>query len=154
MMQQRGDASLREATAGSRPRSDGSGKPFKGARVLIVDDAGDAADSLARLLRIRGAETECAYTGSEGVEKARVWKPGVAVVDIALPDLSGFEVARRIRAQDDGDGVLLLAVTGFGDGRTERDALEAGFDERIVKPIDLERLYGQIARLLDGSTEG
>jgi two-component system CheB/CheR fusion protein len=114
-------------------------------RVLVVDDARDHTDTLTLLLQVHGAETVGVYTGGEGIEQARSFRPQVALIDIGLPDMPGYEVARRIREQL-GDGILLLAVTGFGDPIAERKALQAGFDERIVKPVDHERLHALIAR--------
>jgi CheY-like chemotaxis protein len=82
---------------------------------LIVEDGRDNADSLAILLRARGAEVRCAYSGSEGIDQSARWTPSLILVDIGLPDMTGFEVARRILEQ--GSRALLVAVTGFSDPR-------------------------------------
>lgn len=110
-------------------------------RVLIVDDHGDYADSLALLLSRMGAETLCAYSGADGIEKARMWNAEVMLVDLGLPDMMGYEVAQSIRSDPRGKGVLLIAVTGFSDGRSGQLAQCAGFDDRLVKPIDAERMH-------------
>jgi CheY-like chemotaxis protein/anti-sigma regulatory factor (Ser/Thr protein kinase) len=114
-------------------------------RVLIVDDVRDAADMLALLLQSQGAETRCAYGGQEAIDLAREWRPSIALVDIGLPDMSGYEVARRLRAEQGGDQLLLLAVTGFGDPGTADKAQQAGFDERLLKPLD----HRQLTRLIE-----
>ena len=109
-------------------------------RVLVVDDNRDFADSLALLLDRMGAETDLAYTGADAIEKASTWHPEALLVDIQLPDMTGYEVATSIRSDSCGEGVLLLAVTGFGSGEVEKRVREAGFDGRLVKPIDIEKL--------------
>jgi CheY-like chemotaxis protein len=113
--------------------------------VLVIDDLRDAADILALLLESHGAETRCAYSGADGIEQARVWRPHVALVDIGLPDMTGYEVAGAIRREENGARVLLLAVTGYGDPASGAKAAEAGFDGRLVKPIDHDRLHELIA---------
>src|SRR5687768_9385127 len=97
-------ASLRSAQTGHRPGTH---------RILVVDDNRDAADSLEVLLRAYGHEVTVAYDGLEAVEAARTFRPDIALLDIGLPKLNGFDVARRIRASQ-GERVLLIAVTGWG----------------------------------------
>jgi len=123
-------------------------------RVLLVDDNRDFADSLALLLERMGAETLCAHTGADGLQKARTWGPEAVLVDIGLPDMMGYEVARRLRASGHGEGLLLLAVTGFGDQAAEEKAREAGFDGRLVKPIDPETLQGLLRRTTKRANRG
>jgi CheY-like chemotaxis protein len=113
--------------------------------VLVVDDLRDAADILALLLESYGAETRCVYSGADGIEQARSWRPDVALVDIGLPDMTGYEVARAIRLENGPPRMLLLAVTGYGDPASATNAAEAGFDGRLVKPIDHDRLHELIA---------
>jgi two-component system CheB/CheR fusion protein len=111
-------------------------------RVLVVDDLNDAADTLALLLESVGAETTCAYNGADGLRMAETWKPDVAIVDIGLPDITGYEVAEQIRAAENGQRMLLLAVTGYSDSSTESRARDAGFDARLLKPISFDALHG------------
>jgi two-component system CheB/CheR fusion protein len=115
-------------------------------RVLVVDDNRDFADSLALLLDRMGAETCRAYSGADGLEKAHNWHPQAMLVDIGLPDMTGYELAERIRSVEGGEEPLLLAVTGFSQGEAEERARAAGFDGRLVKPIDLERLGGMLRK--------
>jgi signal transduction histidine kinase/CheY-like chemotaxis protein len=108
-------------------------------RVLIVDDNDDARKSLAILLALEGHDTYEAADGARGIEVASHVRPEVALIDIGLPDLSGYEVARRIRADSSG-GVALVAVTGYGQPEDQRRAFDAGFDAHLVKPITIEQL--------------
>jgi CheY-like chemotaxis protein/anti-sigma regulatory factor (Ser/Thr protein kinase) len=111
-------------------------------RVLVVDDNRDFADSLSLLLERMGAEALATYTGADGLEKALSWHPEALLVDIALPDMKGYEVARQVRRSEGGEGPLLLAMTGFGNRESEEHASSAGFDARLLKPLDLEKLHG------------
>lgn len=109
-------------------------------RVLVVEDNEDAANSLAALLEVLGHETRIARDGLEGVKVAAEFRPQLVLLDIGLPKLSGYDVARRIRAESWGENVTLAAVTGWGQ-ETDRDrAQEAGFDRHLTKPIKLETL--------------
>ena len=109
-------------------------------RVLVVDDNVDSADRLGALLRLKGHETEVAYDGLAALEAAERFRPEVILLDIGLPKLSGLDVCRRIRKQPWGAGVLLVALTGWGQEEVRRNSKEAGFDSHLVKPVDLESL--------------
>lgn len=109
-------------------------------RVLVVDDNRDSADSLARLLQLMGHETAIAYDGPSAVDTAEAFGPDVILCDVGLPGFDGNEVARRIRAQDWGKSVVLIAATGWGQPEDRRRSREAGFDHHLVKPIALEEL--------------
>jgi signal transduction histidine kinase/integral membrane sensor domain MASE1/ActR/RegA family two-component response regulator len=113
-------------------------------RILLVEDNEDAAESLAHLLRRRGHETHIARDGNQGLERARAMQPDVVLLDIGLPGLDGFEVARQLRGQADADGMLLVAVSGYGQEADRRRAREAGFDHHLVKPVEL----GELGRIL------
>ena len=142
---------------------------LKGKRIAIVEgyaygDTIDTAgptfvrsrgeeDSLALLLRMQGAEVRCAYSGREGIDQAVSWKAHVALIDIGLPDMAGYEVAQRIREQR-GSRTLLLAVTGFNDPKSMSQAGEAGFAEWLVKPIELRELHALVLRHLETSQSG
>jgi PAS domain S-box-containing protein len=109
-------------------------------RVMVVDDNPDAAESLALLLELQGHEVRTAHDGPGAVALAREYRPGLAIVDIGLPGLSGYEVARRIRGQDGGADMLLVALTGWGQAQDKQAALEAGFDRHLTKPVAPEQL--------------
>jgi len=115
-------------------------------RVLIVDDHADYTYSLGLLLDRMGAETLSAYNGADGIEKARMWNPDVMLIDLGLPDMTGYEVAQSIRSDPRGRGVLLIAVTGLSDGRPGPLAERAGFDQMLIKPIDPEMMHDLLER--------
>jgi len=124
-------------------------RPTASARrsVLIVDDNEDARHMLAALLRMEGHEVRTAADGGAGLALARDTPPEVALVDIRLPDMDGYEVARRLRAALDGRPVALVALTGFGRAEDQQRALDAGFDAHLVKPVSAERLKHLMAEL-------
>ena len=113
--------------------------PDKAPRVLVVDDNEDAADSLATLLGVMGYEVRIAYDGPEAIQTADEFEPAVALLDIGLPKLSGYDIARHVRARRGGE-VLLVAITGWGQEEDRRKAREAGFDHHFTKPADFDRL--------------
>jgi signal transduction histidine kinase/ActR/RegA family two-component response regulator len=106
------------------------------ARVLIVDDYVNAAESLAALLEGDGFETRVAHDGATAIEAAAEFRPAVALIDIGLPVMDGYEVARRLRAMPELKGTRLVAATGYGQLDDRRRTREAGFDEHLVKPLD------------------
>jgi len=108
-------------------------------RVLIVEDNPDGRESLRRLVGTRGFEVEVAEDGPRGVRKALEWEPDVAIVDIGLPVLDGYGVARRVR-EALGGRVFLIALTGYSGLEVRRLALAAGFDEYLTKATDLDEL--------------
>lgn len=112
-------------------------------RVLIVEDIKDARETLQELLELQGYQVEVASTGPEGLAKLLESPPDVALIDIGLPGMSGYEIARRARLEPSIAGVRLVALTGYGQPEDRRRALESGFDAHVVKPIDpaeLERI--------------
>ncbi len=109
-------------------------------RVLVVDDNQDAADSMAFLLKFSGHDVITANDGVAAMATAVAFHPEVVLLDIGLPGMDGFEVARRIRGQEKGRDVLLIALTGYGQEEDRRRSAAAGFDHHLIKPIDLETL--------------
>jgi CheY-like chemotaxis protein len=103
--------------------------------VLVVDDNADAASSIAMLLRMHGQQVETEERGLAAIERARASLPDIVILDIGLPDVSGYEVARAIRAMAGGADVRIYALTGYGQLEDRRRAIEAGFDGHLVKPI-------------------
>ena len=116
-----------------------------GSRVLVVDDNKDLADSMLTLLRMAGYEARAAYTGPEGLEMARSYQPHAVLLDIGLPEMDGFEVARRIRQDSALDDMLLVAMTGYGEEHHQRASGEAGFSHHLVKPVGAKRLLEFLA---------
>jgi signal transduction histidine kinase/DNA-binding response OmpR family regulator len=113
-------------------------------KVLIVDDNADAADSLATLFRLAGYQVQVAYDGLSGVTAANAFEPGVVLLDIGLPGLDGYAVARRLRDQDATRNALLIAISGYGQPRDEARSAEAGFDRHLVKPVEFTRLQAAL----------
>ena len=105
-------------------------------RVLVVDDNGEAADMLAMLLTEVGCEVRTAYRGESVIREADRFRPELVLLDIGLPDISGEEVCRRIRACPWGGGVVIVAVTGWGQEHDRLRSAIAGFDQHLVKPVD------------------
>ena len=116
-------------------------------RILLADDNPDALESLATVLRLRGHEVFSAPNGALALETAVRHMPDVALLDIGMPLLDGYEVARRIRAQEWGKAVTLVALTGWGQESDRRRSQEAGFDTHLVKPLDLDKLSALLAHL-------
>lgn len=119
-------------------------------RVLVADDDRDNADTLAQLLRERGNEVTAAYAGDAAVEAAAREKPDVALLDLGMPGMDGFEVCRRIRRQPSGRRMFMVALTGWGRPEDREQSRAAGFDEFLMKPIDiavLEELLERRTRL-------
>jgi PAS domain S-box-containing protein len=113
-------------------------------RVLIADDNRDAADSLGMLLGLAGHEVRIAHSGQTALSLAQVFRPDTALLDIGMPDLSGYEVARQLRREPWGAGIRLIALTGWGQTDDRRRAHEAGFDHHLTKPIDPDALAALI----------
>lgn len=111
-----------------------------GRRVLIADDNVDSAESLAVLLRLQGHQVEVVHDGAAALRRLEESRPQFALLDIGMPNLNGYEVARRTRAQPWSASITLIALTGWGQEQDRRDALEAGFDHHLLKPVDTDRL--------------
>jgi signal transduction histidine kinase/ActR/RegA family two-component response regulator len=107
-------------------------------RVLIVDDNRDAAMTLGRLLRFSGCQTEVAFDGSKALELASQFRPQMALLDIGMPTMDGYELARRLKRNY--PGIFIAAVSGYGQAADRERSKEAGFDEHFIKPVKLERL--------------
>jgi PAS domain S-box-containing protein len=116
-----------------------------GQRLLVVDDNKDAADSLAMLLRLRGHEVRVAYDGSAALQLVKGYRPDLVFLDIGMPDVDGWEVARRLRRQPGLENVRLAALTGYGQEEDRRLSREAGIDHHLVKPVDPEALAALLA---------
>ncbi len=121
--------------------------PLNATRILVVDDNEDAANSLGTLLEVMGYKVRIAYDGPEGIEAADEFEPAVALLDIGLPKLSGYDIARHVRGKRGGE-VLLVAITGWGQEEDRRRAREAGFDHHFTKPADFDKLLSLIDKEL------
>ncbi len=116
-------------------------------RVLVVDDNVDAAESLAEALRAQGHEVDVAHDGPAALALASLRPPALALLDIGLPVMDGYELARRLRAAEGLAHVRLVAVTGYGQASDRERSRANGFDEHLVKPVDLDALSALVERL-------
>jgi PAS domain S-box-containing protein len=119
-------------------------------RIALIDDNRDAADTLGLLLELRGAEVRAFYDGPAALAALETYLPTAVLLDIGMPGMDGYEVARRIRRQPRLSGVPLIALTGWGQEEDRRRAREAGFDHHLVKPVDLAALEALLAALEAG----
>jgi signal transduction histidine kinase/DNA-binding response OmpR family regulator len=113
-------------------------------RILIVDDNADSAKSLSRLLRLSGHEVSVVHDGPDALEQLEAVDPEFILLDIGLPGMDGYEVARAIRTRPDHRGIVLVALTGYGRDEDRRMSRESGFDHHFVKPVEVETLLGLI----------
>jgi PAS domain S-box-containing protein len=121
--------------------------PLHARRMLVVDDNKDSADSLGMLLRFLGAEVRVEHSGKAALLTAAAWRPSVMLLDLGMPGLDGFEVARRLRANPDLAYLKLIALTGWGQEEDRRRTRASGFDHHLIKPVDLNVLHTLLASL-------
>jgi CheY-like chemotaxis protein len=114
-------------------------------QVLVVDDNRDGADTLAALVESAGYSVRVAYGGQQALDLAAQAPPDEALIDIAMPQLDGEEVARRIRAEPWGARNFLVAITGRGQAEDRQRTLASGFDRHLVKPVDPEQIVDMLA---------
>jgi CheY-like chemotaxis protein len=126
-----------------RPPAEPSGQPR---RVLIVDDNEDAATMLGMRLKAAGHTIRMVHDGMDALDAAPEFMPDVVLLDIGLPGMDGYEVARRLRQQPLLDRVVIIATTGYGQDSDRRLSEQAGFDHHLVKPAD----FGILKQILDG----
>lgn len=127
--------------------ADPLGHKSSGLRVLVVDDNRDAAESLAKLLKALGNEVRITYDGPSALEEAATFRPNVVLLDIGLPGMSGYDVARRMRQMPEVKNAVLIAQTGWGQDEDKRLSEEAGFNAHLVKPLDATELRRLLAEL-------
>ena len=120
---------------------------LKEKRLLLIEDNAGIRKMLARSLQLKGLEVAAACDAQEGLQKLVEFQPEIAVVDIGLPDIDGYEIAKRIRLMPEGSDLLMVAVTGYGRAEDKAKAIAAGFDAHMVKPIDPSELVAKLASL-------
>ena len=113
--------------------------------MLLADDNLDSAESLAALLRVLGHDVVAAYDGRGAIAAARRHRPDLILLDIGMPDMNGYDVARQLRAEPELDATTLIALTGYGSEDDRRRSRAAGFDGHLVKPIDFDELERLLA---------
>lgn len=114
--------------------------------ILVADDNVDTLESLAMLLSLEGHTVHTASNGEQTLERAQEHHPDVVLLDIGMPGMDGFEVARRIRAEPWGQRIMLVALTGWSPDSHGTRSKDAGFDSHLVKPVDLQQLTAVITR--------
>jgi signal transduction histidine kinase len=114
-------------------------------RILVADDNRDAAESLAMLLELAGHEVRVAHLGRAALSVAQVFRPDTALLDIGMPDMSGYDVAQTLRREPWAASIRLIALTGWGQESDRRRALDAGFDHHLIKPVDPDKLAALIS---------
>ncbi len=115
-------------------------------KVLVVDDNVDAAISMAQLLELDGHQSQAVYGALEALECVSQFRPDIVLLDIGLPEMSGYEVAQRLRQMTDLAPMKLIALTGYGQSDDKARALAAGFDAHLAKPVDLDALERMLAQ--------
>lgn len=120
-------------------------------KVLVVDDNVDSAQSMGLLLQLEGHQVECAHDGAQALERATIFAPDVVLLDLELPEVNGYEVARALRGRPEGAGLLLIAISGFGRDRDRAAALDAGFDYHLTKPADPDEVIRLVAQRRGGA---
>ena len=120
--------------------------PFRKHRILLVDDSVEFAKIFERVVTRLGHDVRTARDGVEGAEAALEFRPDVVLLDIGLPGPDGYDVARRIRDHPWGKGMIIVALTGYGQVIDERRFHDAGFDAHLAKPVDIEVLVTLIGR--------
>jgi signal transduction histidine kinase/CheY-like chemotaxis protein len=131
---------LQAAAYGAESVASSTLQAFPSRRILVVDDNRDAADTLGTLLEALGSAVQVVNSGDAALSSLDSFQPDTVLLDIGMPGMDGYEVARRIRALPDHAGVLLVALTGWGQYEDQRRARAAGFDHHMVKPPDIDRL--------------
>jgi CheY-like chemotaxis protein len=114
--------------------------PRVASRVLIIDDNRDAANTMAMLVDELGGSTRMAHDAASGLAAVEEYRPDIVFLDIGMPDIDGYEACRRLRQRPSEKGMVIVAVTGWGQPQDKQRALDAGFDAHLTKPVDLEAL--------------
>lgn len=134
-----------EPEATPMPEPDPSSAPAPARRVLVADDNRDGAEIMSLLLQQYGYEVDVVHSGTEALTVAAQSTPDIAILDIGMPGMTGYEVARHIRAEAWGQRMMLIALTGWGQEEDKKKAFEAGFDHHLIKPIDPDALEALMA---------
>jgi CheY-like chemotaxis protein len=117
----------------------------RGTRVLVVDDNQDAADTLTTLLRMLEADVRVVYDGKSALELLDTFRPGIVVLDLGMPIMDGYTVARHIRERPDGAAIKLVALSGWGQAQDRERTAAAGFDRHLVKPVGFDEVQAVLA---------
>src|SRR5690606_34477114 len=119
----------------------------EGRRILVIDDNADALNVLGRLLKLCGHQVATAPSGKMGLDQVAAFQPDAVLLDLGMPEMDGYETARRLREMPQGQSVALVALTGWGQEEDRARTRDAGFDFHLVKPVDAARLQELFASL-------
>jgi len=147
-------ATVEEARQKAAAQGNGTSRAAASLRVLVVDDNIDGAESLSVLLQLSGHQTQAAHSGPEALAIAQNLGPDMVFLDIGLPGMNGYEVARRLRAMPDYARCVLVALTGWGTEEDRRQARAAGFDHHLTKPVDAVEVHRLVALVAAGQGRG
>ncbi len=136
---------------GAAPAAPAPAAPREGLRVLLADDNVDAADTMSAVLEMSGHEVRTVYSGQAALQAAPDFAPDVMLLDIGMPGMSGYEVAQQLRADARYDATVLVALTGWGSEGDRTQAMQAGFDHHLTKPVDLQALEPLLRRAAPGA---
>ena len=139
---QESEAAIEGGDAGTIPKT----------RILVVDDNRDAAESLSMVLQSLGADVRVARDGPEAIAAFAAYDPSFVLLDIGMPGMDGYEVARRLRTRFPDRRASIIALTGWGQEEDRRQAREAGFDYHLIKPVEVNVLQTLLATLAQGTT--
>jgi CheY-like chemotaxis protein len=124
-----------------------------GLKIMVIDDNQDAAETCALLLELSGHRVKTAFTGTRALELAQAFEPDALLIDIGLPDITGYELARKARAASWGRDAILIALTGWGQEEDRRRAFEAGFNHHLTKPVAPEVLESLLQSVVAAAAE-
>jgi CheY-like chemotaxis protein len=116
-------------------------------RILVVDDNVDGAETIAMLLTLFGHTVKTVHSGPDALEAAHSFQPGVMFLDIGLPGMSGYEVAQQLRSDPSMNGLILVALTGWGSEEDRQQAHSVGFDHHLTKPVGMEKLQSLLCEI-------
>ncbi len=133
--------------AGTASPSAAPKAPGHARRILVVDDNLASADSLGLIIKLWGHECRVSHSGPDAIQEASVFHPDIVLLDIGLPGMDGYEVAQALRSRPGSNGVILLAMTGYGREEDRKRSRESGFDQHLVKPLDLDALEEILAHI-------
>lgn len=142
-----------DAPLPSSPVTESDHSTTRSLKVLVVDDNADTVLSITMLLKASGHDVRAAHDGPTALQIALDYRPDVVLLDIGLPGLNGYEVAKRIRQQPDFENVVLVALTGYGQDSDRQNSLQAGFDHHLVKPARLAQLQKILATVSEQLTQ-
>ncbi|MBS4685504.1 response regulator, partial [Klebsiella pneumoniae] len=128
------------ATNATNAAASTDGAPRAGMRVLVVDDNIDIADTMKELMELLGHDVQAVYSGTRAIARAKEWVPDAVLLDIGLKDMTGHDLIRALRAEPATREIYLLACSGFSSDEDKREAYDAGVDDYLVKPVDLDTL--------------